>query len=76
MERESARQLLQANVDRSVDVTWSDGSSQTVTVITVDDEGFVYDLVPKDPKSAFWTSFDEVSNLAALKPTDGQNSAP
>ena len=43
----------QANVNQSVEVTWPDGSNQTVTVIRVDDEGFVYDLVPKDPKTEF-----------------------
>ena len=76
MDRERVRQLLNANVDRSVEVTWSDGSNQVVTVITVDDEGFVYDLVPKDPKTAFWTNFDGVSNVAASSPTDRQSLDP
>ena len=70
MDRERVRQLLNTNVDRSVEVTWSDGSNQIVIVITVDDEGFVYDLVPKDPKTAFWTGFHEVSNISAVRPTD------
>ncbi len=70
MERESGRQIFQSYVDRSVVVIWSDGSSQEVTVITVDDEGFVYDLVPKNPNTAFWTAFDEVSDIEALETRD------
>lgn len=76
MDRERVRQLLNAKVDQSVEVTWSDGSNQVVTVVTVDDEGFVYDLVPKDPKTAFWTNFDEVSNIAASSPTDRRSFDP
>jgi hypothetical protein len=54
------RDVLIASIDRAVEVTWADGTKSDVTIITVDEEGFVYDLIPPDPKTAYWTTFDEV----------------
>jgi hypothetical protein len=70
MERTRARQFLDANVDRTVKVHWSDGFNQEVTVLTVDDEGFVYEPNSKNPEGPFWTSFDDVSHIAAPKQGD------
>jgi len=61
------RDVLVANVDRAVEVTWSDATKYDVTIITVDDEGFVYDLIPPDPKTAYWTTFDEVADVVPPK---------
>jgi hypothetical protein len=57
------RDVLVTNIDRAVAVTWSDATKCNVMVITVDDEGFVYDLIPPDPKTAYWTTFDEVLDV-------------
>jgi hypothetical protein len=56
MERSRIQEVLQSNVDHTVE----DGSRSTVLVITVDDEGFVYDLIPPNAKTAFWSTFEEV----------------
>ena len=57
------RNLLVANVDRAVEVKWSDATKCDVTIITVDEEGFVYDFIPPDPKTAYWATFDEVIDV-------------
>jgi hypothetical protein len=38
---------------------WTDSKKQNVTII-FEDEGFVYDPVPPDPKTVFWGRFEEV----------------
>jgi hypothetical protein len=58
--------LLKTNIDRTVTVTFSDGQSLPVLVLNVDDEGFVYDLVPKDEKTAYWTVFDDIADVKPL----------
>lgn len=60
MERSQIQQALQSNIDHAVEVCWKNGSRSTVLVITVDDEGFVYDLIPPDPNTAFWSTFEEI----------------
>ena len=41
MSREEIIQALRANVDRAVRVTFVDGTTELVTVVNLDDEGFV-----------------------------------
>lgn len=65
MERSQIRRILEENVDGVVNVRWKDGSKQTVTAITVDDEGFVYDLIPPNPNTAFWSTFEEISEVTS-----------
>ncbi len=57
------RELLNANLDRGVQVLWDDGEKEDVMVVSVDDEGFVYDLIPADPKTPYWNRFDEVTEI-------------
>jgi hypothetical protein len=56
-------ELLNANVGRIVRIAWDDGEIEDVTVISVDNEGFVYDGVPPDPKTPYWNRAEEVTNV-------------
>jgi hypothetical protein len=58
------QELLRASVNHIVQIVWLDGQTEKVRVISVDDEGFVYDLYPPDPKTPFWNRFEEVINVA------------
>jgi hypothetical protein len=60
------RNLLNANLDRRVQVIWDDGEREDVIVISVDDEGFVYDLTPPDPKTPYWNRFEEVMEIIPI----------
>jgi hypothetical protein len=61
MTSEEIARILRANVDQRVHVTWDDGQTEWVTVLTVDEEGFVYDRVPPDPATPYyWNRFDEI----------------
>ena len=62
------KRCLLANVDAVVHVTWADNDVGDVKIISVDDEGFVYDLVPPDPKTPYWTTFDQVTNVTSSSP--------
>jgi hypothetical protein len=57
------RRTLELNIGRTIEVRWRDDSNELVKVINVDDEGFVYDLVPPDPKTPFWATFDELREI-------------
>ena len=57
------RACLLANIDAVVHVTWTDGDKYYVKVLTVDDEGFVYDLVPPDPRTPYWNTFEDVIDV-------------
>jgi hypothetical protein len=56
-------ELLNANVGRIVQIAWDDCEIENVTVISVDNEGFVYDVVPPDPKTPYWNRAEEVTNV-------------
>jgi hypothetical protein len=50
--------IVKANVDKTVRVTYSNGEADLALVLTVDDEGFVYDLAsvpPEERKTSYWT---------------------
>ena len=61
MERSQIQEILHANVGRRVRVRWDDGDDETITVLTVDSEGFAYELVPPDPKQSFGTGSRNLS---------------
>jgi hypothetical protein len=61
---------MNSNIGRTIEVKWAGHQPQVVKVITVDDEGFVYDLVPPDPKTPFWTNFEEVIEITPSKFSD------
>jgi hypothetical protein len=59
-------ELVKANVDNVITVTYKSGEVDTALVLTVDDEGFVYDLTslkPEDRKTEYWTSFSEIAEV-------------
>lgn len=64
MTPEEIAEVLRDNTGKLVTVTFRDGEVLPVLVINVDDEGFVYDLVPKDEKTEYWTAFDDVVEVA------------
>ena len=58
--------VLRENIGNVVTVTFGDGGVLPVLIMNVDDEGFVYDLVPKDERTEYWTSFDDVVEVQSL----------
>jgi hypothetical protein len=69
MGRDSVIANLRENTDRVVELHFPDGEIQTVSVILVDDEGVVYDLIdsnretPNSPGPSLWTTFDEIKDV-------------
>lgn len=59
MSREEIIQMLRANVDRAVRVTFVDGETRVVTVTNLDDEGFVHQVGDE----FFWSTFEDVSQV-------------
>jgi hypothetical protein len=54
---------LRANVDGTVRLKFADGEEHCVTVVSVDDEGFVGKLVD----DLFWTAFEDVADVSFEK---------
>ena len=44
MKADEIEQAIRANIDQTVSVVYTDGTTQTLFVHTVDDEGFVCDI--------------------------------
>ena len=58
MERNSVIAALRENTDRVVELHFRDGEIQTVTIILVDDEGVVYDLIASEGEAAGGLAFE------------------
>ena len=43
---EGIRRALEPYVGRSARIVWDDGTSEVLTIVSVDGEGFVYELIP------------------------------
>jgi hypothetical protein len=59
-------QIIRANIDKTVRVSYSDGTGQTLIVHTVDDEGFVCDIaseMSRPPRFAYWVRFADVHEV-------------
>jgi DNA-directed RNA polymerase subunit E'/Rpb7 len=59
-------QLVRASVDEVITVKYKSGEVDVALVLTVDDEGFVYDLAclkPEDRKTEYWTPFSEIAEV-------------
>ena len=68
--------IVRANLDKTVRVTYRNGETDLALVLTVDDEGFVYDLAsarPEERKAAFWTAF---SDIAEIQPASSPDKLP
>jgi len=57
--------VLRANIGRRVAVTYCDGDTDIVKVLTVDDEGFVFEAAPEpgDNTAMFWSRFEDIVDL-------------
>ena len=55
---------LKANEGKIVCVFWNDGTIELVSVVSVDSEGFVYELSkPEDGETLFWNRFEELTSV-------------
>jgi hypothetical protein len=68
MDRDSVIASLRENIHRVVELHFEDGEIQTGSIISVDDEGVVYDLIASNREmpnastaAEFWTTFDEIN---------------
>jgi tetratricopeptide (TPR) repeat protein len=72
-------QIIRANIDKPVQVTYTDGTSQTLFVHTVDDEGFVCDVaseMSQPPRYAYWVRFADVRDARAVGSGGQQTGSP
>jgi hypothetical protein len=77
MSRHEIIEILEANVDRVLVLSFPDGEVQTAKIILVDDEGVVYNLIASNrdgPVEALravngsaWTTFDEIEGVSLLE---------
>jgi len=59
-------QVLKANVDRTVSVVYTDGETEKLFVHSVDEEGFVCDIVAEmtqPPTCAYWVRFTDIREV-------------
>jgi hypothetical protein len=60
------QRIIVANVDKTVSVVYTDGTTKKLFVHTVDDEGFVCDLATETsepPPCAYWVRFSDVREV-------------
>lgn len=63
MQADEIEQVIKANIDQTVCVVYTDGRTEKLFVHTVDDEGFVCDIVAEmtqPPAYAYWVRFWDV----------------
>lgn len=63
MKPDEIERIIRDNIGKVVSVDYSDGTAQKLFVHTVDDEGFVCDLVTEltePPAFAYWVRFTDV----------------
>ena len=59
-------QVIKANIDRTVSVVYADGGTEKLFVHTVDEEGFVCDIVAEmtqPPACAYWVRFTDIREV-------------
>jgi len=61
MTRDDIVGTLKTNIGRRVLLTWTEGDSEILTPVSVDDEGFVYE--PEPPESMYWNRLEEVASV-------------
>jgi len=64
MTREEIVQVLKANLNKTVTLTFTDGFITQATPLTVDSEGFIHDLATTDDH-VFWVAFEDVAEVIA-----------
>ena len=60
MTRSEIVQSLAANIGKQVRVAFSDGELFAVSIVNIDDEGFVHKMVDADDAQFYWTRFEDV----------------
>ncbi len=63
MNRDEISQILKANIDKVVRVTFTNGILRLVTVINLDDEGFINKL----EDNFFWAAFEDISEIEKIE---------
>ena len=63
MTRNEVAEVLQANIGKRLQITFSDGVIQYVEVSSVDDEGFLHSGPDGGDPQAFWTAFEAVTRI-------------
>ena len=46
-------------------IVWADDTQEDVEIVSVDDEGFVYNPIPPDTTAPYWTTFEEVKSVTS-----------
>ena len=64
MTREECVAVLQANLNQPVLVKFADGEAMRVMPLTIEEEGFIFDLASAED-IVNWMSYDEVSSVMA-----------
>ena len=76
MKADEIELIIRANIDKAVSVTYGDGVTEKLFVHTVDDEGFVCDIVTEmtqPPACAYWVRFTDVREArSAEDDTEGK----
>jgi hypothetical protein len=65
--------LVRTNVDQVIVVKYRTGEVDMALVLTVDAEGFVYDLAslkPEDRTTEYWTPFSEIDEVRLANPAE------
>ena len=60
---EGIRRALEPSVGKSARIVWDDGTSEVLTIVSVDGEGFVYELIPPDEIQYYWNRHEEVTSI-------------
>jgi hypothetical protein len=60
---EGIRRALEPYVGKSARIVWDDGTNEVLTIVSVDCEGFVYELIPPDEIQYYWNRHEEVTSI-------------
>jgi len=63
---ESIRRVLEPFVGKPAQILWDDGTREVLTIVSVDDEGFVYKLIPPDEIQYYWNRHEEVTSVGKV----------
>ena len=69
MARDETIRSLTANIGRLVRITFDDGVIQTVTIGSVDDEGFLHSGPDGGDPLFYWTRFESVASIELVGST-------
>ena len=68
MDPNEIKRIIRANIDKTVRVVDVDGTTQTLFVHSVDEEGFVCDIeseMTQPPRCAYWVRFTDVREVVS-----------